>query len=182
MKRLSVIVTAIFLTMSLTGCEAVQKKFTRKKKEVKTPRFYQLKKYPKKAAAELYQKHYSYWRTWQEELIKTLGQNSKKDKRCTAEAVGQLKDMQNLLIPSKAEELQPHIERMELARDIILRGDLSFANKDYVRNVIDREDRLVKREFCYAMVKDSLRKSSDEEAPPKLSMTEGKDAHGGSEK
>ena len=93
-----------------------------------------------------------------------------------------LKDMQNILIPSKAEELQPHIERMEGARAIIFRGELGFANKDYVRSIIEREDRAVKREFCYNKVKNSLRKSFDEEAPPQLSMPSGKEAHSGSEK
>ena len=111
-----------------------------------------------------------------------FGQHHKKDERSIEEAIGHLKDMQNILIPSKAEEMQPHIEKMERAREIIFRGELSFANKDYVRSIIEREDRAIKREFCYNKVKDSLRKSFDEEAPPQLSMPAGKEAHGGSEK
>ena len=175
MKRLSVIVTAIFLTMSLTGCEAVQKKFTRKKKEVKTPRFYQLKKYTKKPSPELYKQHYAYWESWQEELVQFVGQNRKKDERAIDEAIGHLKDMQNILVPSKAEAMQPHVERMESARTMIFDGELSSANKDYVRSNIDREDRAIRRDFCYDRVKNDLRKSFDEEEAPKLSMTAGKE-------
>ena len=182
MKRWAFLFMAVLLIIGLTGCDAVQRKFTRKKAVVKTPHFYQLKKYTKKPSPELYKQHYAYWASWQEEMVQFIGQNHKRDKRSIEEALGHLKDMQNILIPSKAEEMQPHIEKMEAARDIIFRGELSFANKDYVRSVIEREERAIKREFCYNKVKDSLRKSSDDEAPPQLSMAAGKEAHGGSEK
>jgi formate dehydrogenase maturation protein FdhE len=182
MKRLGVFIIMIFLAATITGCDAMQRKFTRKKTVVKQPHFYQLKKYKKKPSPELYKQHYAYWASWQEEMVQFIGQNHKKDERSIEEAIGHLKDMQNILIPSKAEELQPHIERMEGAKEIIFRGELSFANKDYIRSTIEREDRLIKREFCYNKVKDSLRKSFDEEAPPQLSMAAGKEEHGGSEK
>ncbi len=182
MKKMVIAVIAIFLVVSLTGCEAVQRKFTRKKTTVKKPRFYQLKKYTKKPSPELYKQHYAYWASWQEELIQSIGQNHKKDTRAIEEAIGHLKDMQNILIPKKAEEMQPYIENMEGLRAIIFRGDLSFASKDSVRSTLEREDRTIKREFCYNKVKDSMRKSFDEEAAPQLNMAAGKEASGGSEK
>ena len=184
MKRWSVFMIMIILITSLTGCEAVQRKFTRKKTVVKTPHFYQLKKYTKKPSPVLYKQHYSYWASWQEDMMQFLGQNHKRDKRSIEEAIGHLRDMQNILVPSKAEEMQPHIEKMEAAKDIILKGDLSFADKDYVRSIIEREDRAIRREFSYSKVKDFLRKSTDDEAPPQLSMAAGaeKDTHSGSEK
>jgi hypothetical protein len=172
MKRFIVALTVLFLAVNLTGCDAIQKKFTRKKKAtVKAPRFYQLKKYPRKPPAELYNKHYAYWESWQSELINFIGENHKKDMRSVQEAIGNLKDLQNLLVPSKAEELDVHIERMEGAREIIFRGELSFANKDYVRGIADREDRAIKRDFCFTRIKNSLRKNMDEEeTSPKLTM------------
>ena len=184
MKRWGIFIIMMILTASLIGCDAVQRKFTRKKTVVKTPHFYQLKKYTKKPSPELYKQHYMYWASWQEDMIQFLGQNHKRDKRSIEEAMGHLKDMQNILMPSKAEAMQPHIDRMEAAKEIILRGELSFANKDYVRSIIEREDRAIRREFSYSKVKDFLKKSLDDEAPPQLSMaavTE-KDAHSGSEK
>ena len=182
MKRSVITITAIFLAVSLTGCDALQKKFTRKNTAPKKPRFYQIKKYTKKPSPELYKQHYAYWSSWQEEMMQFIGQNHKKDERAIEEAIGHLKDMQNILIPKKAEEMQPYIEKMEGVRAIIFRGELSFANVDSVRNTLEREDRAIKREFCYSKVKDSLRKSFDEEEPPHLSMAEGKEARGGSEK
>ncbi len=165
-KPILILLTFIFI-ISLTGCDAIQKKFTRKKTTVKKPRFYQLKKYSKKPSPELYKQHFAYWASWQSELSQYVGQNHKKDVRATEEALGHLKDMQNILIPSKAEEMERHIEQMEKAKEIISRGELSFANKDYVRNIVDREDRAVKRDFCFNKVKDSLRKNSDEEPASK---------------
>ena len=175
MKKWAIIMTVFCLTVSLTGCDAVQRKFTRKKKTaVKMPRFYQVKKYPKKPAPELYKKHYSYWRTWQGELIDNIGQNNKKARRCAEEAVGQLRDLQGLLIPSKAEEMERHIVSMEGVRDIIARGDITFATKDSVRQTAEREDRIIGKDFCFAKVKNYLIKvTNDEEPIPKLSMVKG---------
>ena len=178
MKRWIIFLALVFFAANLTGCDAVQRKFTRKRKEVKTPRFYQLKKYPKKPSPELYKQHFAYWRSWQEELIEFLGQNHKKDVRAVEEATGQLKDLQDLLIPSKAEEMEPHIESMQSARDIIFRGDLNFANKDYVRRIIEKEDRSIKRWFCYEKVKNSLRTGAEEEQSPKLTVIGGKEVPG----
>ena len=171
-------ISTVFLTLNLTGCDAMQRKLTRKKTTVKQPRFYQIKKYTKKPSPELYKKHFAYWASWQEDLIQSIGQNHKRDIRGIEEALGHLKDMQNILIPSKADELQPHVEKMEAARTIILRSDLSFASRDYVRGILDREDRAIKRDFCYSKVKDDLRKSSDEDAAPQLKMAAGQEVAG----
>ena len=182
MRRWVVFIMLIILATSLIGCDAMQRKFTRKKTTVKKPRFYQLKKYTKKPSPELYKQHYAYWASWQDELIQFIGQNHKKDERSIEEAIGHLEDMKNILIPSKAENMQSHIEKMEGVKEIIFRGELSFADKNYVRNIIEREDRAIKREFCYSKVKDSLRKSFDEEAPPQLSMAAGKEENSESSK
>ena len=175
MKKWFVLLVAIFVITSLVGCDALQRKLTRKNKVVKAPHFYQLKKYTRKPSPELYKQHFSYWRSWQSELIQFLGDNHKKDKQAIDEAVGQLKDMQSILIPSKAENMQLHVEKMEGVKETISRRDLSFANKDYVRRILEREDRAIKREFCYEKVKNSLRKSSGEEEVPQLSMAAGRE-------
>jgi hypothetical protein len=176
MKRWIIFLSVIFLTASLTGCDALQRKFTRKKKkEVKHPRFYQLKKYTRKPSPELYKQHFAYWVSWQGEMIQSVGQNRKRDQRAIEEAMGHLKDLRNILIPSKAEGMDPHIENMEQVKEIIFRGDLSFANKDSVRRTLEREDRAIKRDFCYSKVKDSLRTQWDDEFAPTLTMVLGKE-------
>ncbi len=174
MKRLCLAVIVFILAVNLTGCDAVQRKFTRKnKKVVKRPRFYQLKKYTRKPSPELYKQHFAYWESWQRELIQFIGQNHKKDVRAIEEATGHLKDMQGILIPSKADEMQIHIDRMEQAKEIIGRGSLSFANKDNVKSLLEREERAVKRDFSFSKVKDSLRLTVEGEEPPQLTMAAG---------
>jgi hypothetical protein len=78
--------------------------------------------------------------------------------------------MRNILIPSKAEELQKHIDRMEAVKTIVCRGPLSAGDRSYARSAVDREDRLIRKDFAYKMVKDSLRKNMEEEPAPKLTM------------
>lgn len=166
MKRLAVIVTVLCLAMSLAGCDAVQKKFTRKKKAVpKKPKIYQLKKYEKKPTPELYNKHYVYWQTWSAELIELLGQNHKKDVRCIEEMVSQLKDMQHILVKEKADELQVHIDRAQEVRDTIARGAMSFATRTSVKGTLEREDRAIKRNFITSKIKNYIKESFEEDAP-----------------
>lgn len=164
MKRYFIFVLAILVLFNLIGCDALQRKFTRKKKAtVKAPRIYQLKKYEKKPSPELYKQHYAYWQSWHSELIKVLGQNHKKDKRCIEEAVGHLIDMHNILVPEKGKELESHIAKLEEIKDIIFKEEPTQANKDYISRTLEREDRVIKKEFNYAKVKDNLKKSPEDE-------------------
>ncbi len=150
---------------TLSGCEGLKKKFTRKKKPaVKMPRIYQVKKYEKKPTPELYNKHYAYWLNWQSELMKVLGQNRKKDTRCIEEIISNLKDMQNILISEKAEKLQPHIDKMIKVRDCIVAGNLTQYNKTYIEMTVGKEYRLIRNGFSYKYVKDYLKKSFEDES------------------
>lgn len=172
MKRYLAAIIALFLIANLTGCEAVAKKFRRKKKTtVKAPRFYQLKKYEKKPSPELYKKHYSYWVSWQMEIETKLGQNHKKDMRCMEEIVGNLRDMQNILIPEKGDVLGSHVDKLDKIRSEVSSGELSVTNRDYVRRSLERESRFIKREFCYGKVKNYLKKSFEEEPAPSSKET-----------
>ena len=164
MKKALSIILIFFLLLNITGCESLRKKFTRKKKEtVKMPHIYQVRKYEKKPSPELYQKHYVYWTSWQTELISVLGENQKKDRRCIEEAVGQLCDMQNILVPEKGQELAPHIEKMMSVKDTIFNEELTQANRDYVLRTLEREDRLIKKDFSPGKVKNYLKKKFEDE-------------------
>lgn len=163
MRKLSVFAMVFFLAVTLTGCDSLQRKFTRKKKETKPiPRLYQLKKYDVKPSAELYSKHYAYWQSWMSELIQDLGDNHKKDVRCIDEALSQLHDMRNILVQEKADALTKHIRRIEEAREIIIKEGLSQYNRNQIMLTLEREDRTVKSEFAVARIKDHIRESFDE--------------------
>ncbi len=166
MKRIVIAITVIALSMNFAGCMALQKKFTPKKKPVKMPRVYRTKEYEKKPTPELYQKHYAYWMTWQSELIKVLGDNSKKDKRCIEEIVGNLRDMQSILVDEKGDLLEPHIQRLESVKRDIASGASTQANKDNIRRTLEKEDRAIKREFCLKKMRNYLKKSFEDERAP----------------
>jgi len=163
MRRIVAYITIIAMAFSLTGCASLQKKFTRKKKqEKKMPRMYQTKKYEKKPTPELYQKHYVYWMTWQSEAISDIGQNSKRDKVFMTHILSNLRDMQNILVKEKGDELGQHIKKLESVRDTVLRDEVNAANRSTLIQVLEREDRFIKREFKLAKVKSYLKISFDE--------------------
>lgn len=160
------LIIAIF-AMSLAGCsDEWRRKFIRKKKETKKPRIYQLKKYKKEPTRALYDKHYNYAISWLTEMTDGLGENNKKDLRCIEEALAQIKDMQNFLIPEKAQELDKHINRLKEIRDTVARHDLGHANKDYVQRSLDREERFLRSEFYYNKVKKFMKESFDGSEEP----------------
>lgn len=165
MRRWITVLLIFAIVISLGGCsEEWRKKFVRKKKEVvKRPRIYQEKKYKKEPSEQLYNKHYNYCISWLSELEQGLGQNSKKDARCIEEALGQIKEMQGILLPEKGLELDKHIKRLKDVQDIIIKQDLTQANMDYVRSSVEREERFLRSEFYYNKIKKFMKSSFEDE-------------------
>jgi len=171
MKRILTISVALFLIFNISGCMGLQRKFTRKKKEtVKMPRIYQVKKYESKPTPELYKKHYVYWESFQSEMIMTLGPNRKKNMICIEHILSNLEDMQHMLLPEKAAELEIHIVRLAKIRDILKKEDLTTFNRNYIMMTLERESRYIKRGFVYKKVKDSMRTSYDDEPAVKADL------------
>jgi hypothetical protein len=162
MKKWIWLAAILFAISSVAGCASVQKKFTRKKKEVKTmPRVIQEKKYDIKPSPELYSKHFAYWQSWSSELLQDLGQNHKKDVRCIEELMGQLDDMKDILVQEKADGLQKHINRYKEIRDTIVNQDMSTMVMNTTRMDLDREDRIIKNDFSVKRIRNYIKKSFD---------------------
>lgn len=173
MKRFIAIFMVIALAAGLTGCDALQKKFTRKKKVTKAPRIFQEKKYEIKPTPELYEKHFAYWQSWSSEIIQRLGDNHKKDVRCVEEIIGQLNDMRKILVPEMGDKLSKHIKRYEEVRDTLNRNGISSSNdssllstmqsnNNTLLSTLEREDRIIGSEFCISKVKNYIRQSFDD--------------------
>jgi Ni,Fe-hydrogenase I large subunit len=141
---------SLLFAMNLCGCAELQKKFIRKKKTVKAePHYYRIQDYKVKPSIELYTQHYVYWRSWNREIVEMLGINSKKDKRCISEMIGNLEDMASMLIDEKAQELDKHIQVIRGIENDIQRGNMSFATKSRIKKVLEKEFALIKINFSY---------------------------------
>ncbi len=154
----------LVLTFSLAGCAQLQRKFTRKKKETtRLPSYKAVKPYEKKPTPELYEKHFAYWQNWQKEFLQVMGKNSRKDALCINEIISNLRDMQNILISEKAEELEPHIARIERLKDTIISGGVTTYNSAYVRSVLETEQVKIYNNFRYKKVKDCLKENFEDD-------------------
>lgn len=158
LKRPVPIILIISMLMSTTGCEALRKKFTRKKKAKPVrPMFY--KEEEGEAArppVELYITHYVYWETWMDDLIANAGKNKKRDKRAATEAIGNLMDMKKYLSDEKKEEIQGYIDKVSVVTEKMLAGSVSKSRMGKLKQDLDRVRRVIVRKFYYKKVKDHI--------------------------
>ena len=159
MKNGTKILFWILMAASLAGCATVQKKFTRKVKEPKhTASVIPTEQgpYQKKFSNEFYYKsHFTLWKTWQSELIDSLGENRKKVARAGQEALGHLRDMRQYLLPEKQTELDGPIRELE---KIATKTDAGLSASDIgpLRADLERIRRVVAANFYYNKVKDQM--------------------------
>jgi uncharacterized protein YeeX (DUF496 family) len=126
-KILSVLLFSSLL-LDLLGCEAFTRKFTRKSKKsdaaiemVLVPQEYLG---PNLTKEEIYRQYYTYWSSWQDELINALIQNAslKKKVDCAQQALKNLVNMKMMLV----EDAQKNFD-LEIAK---LNDLLAYIQKD----------------------------------------------------
>jgi hypothetical protein len=154
MKNYKVIITGL-LSVALTaaGCGTLKDKFKFKhKKEEPTQKYQLFEDYTQVSKTERYEKYYLYWRSWHEEWINRLSDNSLRDMRNSEETIGNLVRMQELLPEEKRIELQGHLDTLRKIKDS-MSGN---ANSSQLRSSLEREKRLIEKKFSYSDVKDLL--------------------------
>jgi hypothetical protein len=158
-KRLFILILLFCVSLQLSGCTALQRKFTRKKKKPKLriPAYKPIKEYDRRPTPELYKKHFVYWKTWQSSLIQTIGESKKRDIRAIKEIIGNLKDLKSMLTSEKAAELQSHIDKIVLLEERVSRRSLTKYDKDSVVRVLEKQERQIERSFRYDKIKDYLK-------------------------
>ena len=148
----------LVLCFSLTGCAGLQRKFVRKKKQqdrvapVVTTRDYS----KGLRVAELYKKHFLFWKAWQLELIDRLDAAYKKRVSCYDYTVDSLMEMKKYMRASKAEELDPFIKDIESMESLIKKKRLTKSQKYKIKQVLERTRRQIEKKFSYEDVKDHL--------------------------
>jgi hypothetical protein len=157
LKSVSIAVS-LGLLVSLSGCAALRKKFTRKKKEVVQKPLYRVRKYDTKPSSALYEKHYIFWVSWHKKLIEELGKNRKSDLRSMREITKNLNDMTILLVDEKALSLKAHIEGLAKVEAIMEQGNMTKTGEVRIRRIIEKEQKAIKREFSPSKMADYIRK------------------------
>lgn len=150
------------MTLSLTACEPLRKKFSREKKKtvVKNTDFLPVLEpidYPDKnhTSEEHYKQHYSLWKIWQEELIQSLSleQNDKRQKYLLVEVIEQLKEMQKWIVEEKSAELAGIISAVQSV-------EKDFDEPSLMRNVysmkqtIERAGKEIRAQFSPKIMTD----------------------------
>jgi len=154
---------AVILVVGTAGCASVsgiEKKFIRKKKtpeHVAAAVYIEQGPYQKKYSSEYYYKsHFTFWKSWQNELLNNLGGNQKKVERCAEEAWNNLTEMNKYLVPAKQAELAPNLESLGRIAAKISGGNYSRSEKGDVRAELEKIQRIVSNNFYYDKVKNDL--------------------------
>ena len=175
MRKVLLTVGILFICLLMVGCEraseTIRKKFLpkSKKKEEKVVRFYEEEYYATYPNATLYDNHYNYWKSWEQELIVSFsGTNNKKMAQCAKFSISEMELMKKYLIEPKASELDKWINEMKAVERKIDQGGLSTPSKLGMRGTVERHLRNVRRNFKPSSVKDYIKP----DAPPKPEQEE----------
>jgi len=161
MKKIILITLTLILMLELTGCETLQRKFTRKKKKQPIkPRFYQEGLAETRPNLELYMMHYTYWKSWHEDLVVNAGVNSKRDALACSEVIGNLLDMKKRLVEEKAKELDIYIEQLKKITKELMAGGSTAMRLGYLKQRMDMIRSRIVRKFYYKKVREYIKPDS----------------------
>ena len=165
-KRFFISIFALVLLVSFTGCAALQRKFTRKKKKeegriVPVITTYDYSKDLR--VEELYKKRFLFWKTWHSELIDRMDAGHKKRSACFDNALENMIEMRKYLASPKAEELDPYIKKMMSIGKDIEEERLTRSEEYNIRQALEKIKRQINKNFSFSDVEGflELRKEND---------------------
>jgi len=165
---LFLLTTHYVLLTGLTGCESVQRKFIRKRRDEPRPSpVIAFQDYTRAMTPlDKYRKHYMLFDYWNTELITVLQErdvNPKRVKRASGESLQELKTMQGLLADGLAAQVAPLIAGRERLDRQLQTGAYLSSQLMLVRRELEAQSREVHRSLFWRDVEDHL-KGGD--APP----------------
>ncbi len=126
LTRIITLVSCVLCLVSLMGCEAFVRKFTRKPKKENLPKEEMIiapQEYtaPSMTKEELYRQYFLYWKSWHDELIDSLspGANHKRQRACINETIKNLEQLRKLLSAEKKEKLDIYINQLKKLNELI---------------------------------------------------------------
>jgi len=160
--QILILVSGFWLLVTLMGCDAFVRKFTRKPKKedlpqeemVLAPEEY---KGPQMTKEELYRQYFLFWKSWHDELIESLSQHRSQKKQidCMEEAIKNLVNLKALLNINMQKKLDVYLfELKELQNQI--NKDLYGNNAIINARSAERIKRDILRDFSYNKIKNYL--------------------------
>ena len=161
------------LACGLTGCESVQRKFTRRSKKSQSPPtpIINFQDYTQAMTPlDRYRKHALIFDYWNGELSAGLSAhplNPKRYKHASSESLGELQAMQSLLSDEMAARMSPVIEqRVKLNRQLQSPA-FGESQSSVVLRTVEQQTLQIHREFFWRDVEDELKPPSTAPAPPR---------------
>lgn len=162
MKNLKKILAIFIIASLLTGCAQLKEKFTKKKKPEKVTPVIEVKDYSKELKVDkLYDKHFTFWKYWHDELINNLGGNIKKQKRCYNESLVELKAMASYLQQQKQKKLRSYIDKFKKLESKIKDPVLTQNEEHNLKRHLKKYKRVVDRKFSLSKVESWLVKEPE---------------------
>ncbi|MFA5411138.1 MAG: hypothetical protein WC321_04665 [Candidatus Omnitrophota bacterium] len=159
--RFLLLLISCSLFVTLIGCDAFVRKFTRKSKKSDLDKEEMLlapEEYKSTMTKEeLYRQYFLFWQSWQDELIEALTSRAahKKQISCINEALKNLAQLRPLLNPEKQKKLDSYLKQLQDLRGLIT-GDIYGTNAVNYRLNAERLKRNILRDFSYPKIKDYL--------------------------
>lgn len=161
-------VCCVVLSASLTGCESLQRKFTRKSKRpaAAVNPILKFEDYTRAMTPlDRYRKHALLFDYWNDELMAALQDRSINVKRCrrtSGEALAELQTLQGLLTDAMAAQLEPLIQERASVHRQFSTGALSAHQAMMAWRALEAQKRQVQRTFFWRDVQDSLKTTAAE--------------------
>ena len=149
--------------LSLTGCSREwRKKFIRRhRKETAAPQAILTLDPDFKAMyppADRYREHYAFWKSWQDELLNSLGQIRKRDLRYLDSAIGEVRALQTLLTGRSADRLREILIQLSGLHDKWESKPDTWQMPVSDRTRLEKIQREIAKDFQYGDVKESIAK------------------------
>ncbi len=162
-SKILLLVTSYLLLVTMLGCDAFVRKFTRKPKKDKAPKEEMVLnpeeyKGPQMSKEEIYRQYFLFWKSWHDELIVSLSvgkANHKKQIDCANEAVKNLINLKALLGGDKQKQLDVYILQLSGLGGLISEDVYGSASSRH-RYSAEQIKRNILRDFSYDNVKDFL--------------------------
>lgn len=151
---------------SLSGCADLERLkdqllIKRKKdteEETKITRYVPVQTYDVHPSIELYTKRYIFWKNWHREVLAVLrDENQKKARVAIEQEVGNLRDMERMLVDEKGERLGEIVDEMSQIEEQIKKEKVTTGNEVRIRKKLESLGKEIKRDYSYNKMRGFIR-------------------------